>query len=105
MLLEPLPFPRLRREDEVDDVAREQAQRAVVRVGRLLAIAARDHVPIRRERLAEGGGVPDAGVGPVQEEPALDRLLEAALRNIHRQPTLNPLGLEPPEIHGLAPSR
>jgi hypothetical protein len=47
VLLEPLPFLRLRGEDEVHHVARQEAERAVVVLGAAFAVAA-------GRRLAEG---------------------------------------------------
>jgi hypothetical protein len=67
--LEPLPLPRLGGQHEVGHVAREQAQRAVVGVGRPLAIAAGNHVAVGGEGLSERGAVPAAVVGPAPQEP------------------------------------
>ena len=64
VLLELLPFLRLRGQDEIHHVTRQQAKRAVIVLGPALAIAA---------RVALRGGLEQAG---------LDGLLKASLRNV-----------------------
>ena len=82
VLLELLPLLRLRGEDEVHHVARQQAERAVVVLRLALAVAARRRVAVGRRRLADSGRVAGASVGAVLEQPALDRLLEGALGDL-----------------------
>jgi hypothetical protein len=77
VLLELLPQLGLRREDEIDYVARDKAKSAVVVLGRSLSIAAGERVTIRR---AGNNGISCAGVRPSMEKRTLDRFLEACAR-------------------------
>jgi hypothetical protein len=85
VLSEPLPFLRLRGQDEVDHVARQQAERAVVVLGTAPAVAARRRLAEQRGRLAYAGRVPGACVRPVREQAALDRLLERPFGDLGAQ--------------------
>ncbi len=85
VLLEPFPLLRLRGEDEVHHVARDEAERAVVVRGRALAVTARQGVAIGQRRLADNSRVSGTGIGAVLEQPALDGLLEAALGDLWTQ--------------------
>ena len=77
-----LPLLRLGGQDEVNHVTREEAEPAVVVLRPAFPIAARRAIAVGRERLANGHGVPRTGVGPVLEERALDRFLEASLGDL-----------------------
>lgn len=93
VLFEPFPFLGLCREDEVDDVARNEAERRVILFGRPLAVASRRGFAVRRRLFADAAHLPGTGVRPIPEQPALDRLLEAALRDFHRFPPFFPMAL------------
>ena len=79
VLGELLPLPGLGGEHEVHDVARQEAERAVVVLGAPLAVAARRRIAPGRRHLADAGRVSGAGVGAVLEQRALDGFLEGAL--------------------------
>src|SRR5690606_24646221 len=82
VLLELLPFLGLRGEDEVQHVARQQAERAVVVLGLALAVTAGRGLAVRRRTFPDRRRVARAGVGAILEQPALDRLLEGALGDL-----------------------
>jgi hypothetical protein len=73
---------RVGRQDEVQRVAREESERAVVVVRKALVVAARRPVAVGRRCLADGAGVASAGIGAELEQPALDRFLEGALGDL-----------------------
>jgi hypothetical protein len=88
MLLQLRPFARLRGEDEVEHVTRDEAEFAVVVVGRAPPVAAGNWlVAVRRRRFADDGGQLRAGIGTVEEKCALDRVFEAAFGNSHGHAT------------------
>ena len=83
VLLELLPRLRLRGQQEVDDVGRDQAERAVVVLRPAPEVAARQRlVPEFRSRLPNRRRVVRAGVRPVAQQRALDRLFECPLGNL-----------------------
>src|SRR5690606_10305071 len=90
VLRELLPFLRLRGEDEVDDVARQQAERAVVVLRPALAVTARRVLAVRRRSFADRRRVARASVGAVLQQGALYRLLESALGDVDRHGLLVP---------------
>ena len=80
----PISREGLARNRSFNYVTRQQAEPPVVVLWPPFPVASRDGaIAVRRERLANGRGVPRAGVGPVLEERTLDRLLEAALGDSH----------------------
>jgi hypothetical protein len=82
VLREPLPLLGLCGEHEVHRVARQEAQRPVVVLGRALAEAAGRRVAVGRRGLADGVRRARAGVRAVREQTARDRLLEGALGDL-----------------------
>ena len=93
VLFEPFPFLGLGGEDEVDDVAREEAERRVIFFGRPLAISSRRGFAVRRRLFSDAARLPGAGVRPIPEQPALDRFFEAPLRDFHRFPPFSSTAL------------
>src|SRR5207245_1672279 len=90
VLPQPLPLLGLGSQDEIVHVPRDQAERAVVMLGALLPISPRHRiVAVGRRRLPDRSGVARAGIGPVPEERALDRLLEIPLCDLDRHATLS----------------
>src|SRR5690606_22698943 len=82
VLLELFPFLRLRGEDEVHDIARQEAERAVVVFGLAPAVAAGQVVTVGRRGLADRRRVARAGAGAVLQRRALDRLLKGAFGDL-----------------------
>jgi hypothetical protein len=85
-----IPLLRLGREDEVDRIAGEEAERAVVVLRLPLPVAAGDRFAAGRGRFPDAVCLVGAGVRAVAEETALDRLLEGALGDVggHGAPPL-----------------
>ena len=83
VLLEPLPRLRLGGEDEVEDVARDQAPRAVVVVRRAAEVAAgRAKGDVGREDLAYPGGFTGHSVRVDGDQGLLDGCFEGALGDV-----------------------
>ena len=83
VLLELLPFHRLGGQEEIDDVGWNQAEPPVVVLRSALAVAPWHRlVAVRQRRLLHCGRIARAGIGPVPQQRALDRLLEGPLRDL-----------------------
>jgi hypothetical protein len=79
VLGEPPPLLGLGGEHEIRRVARDQAQRPVVVFGQPPSVAARRHfAPWRLRRLSNADDSLLAGVRPIAQEPAFDRIFEGA---------------------------
>jgi len=95
VLFEPFPFLGLRRYDEVDDVARDEAQRSIIFFRPPLPKAARREFAIRRPLFADPGTLADAGIRPISEQPVLDGFFKASFRDFHRLPPFLSTALRP----------
>ena len=83
MLLQPLPLLRLSGQQEVEHVARNQAQPAVVVLRPAPEVAARRWVlAVNRFQLPHRRWIARAGVWPMPQQRTLDRLLEGALGDL-----------------------
>src|SRR5713101_1557248 len=87
VLLELLPLPGLRGENEVHHVARQEAERAVVLLGAALAVATRRRLAVGRRWFADDRRVTRARIRAVEEKPALDRFLERTLGDLDAHAT------------------
>ncbi len=84
VLLELFPFLGLGRQDEIDDVARQEAERRVVLLGRALAKTAGRELAVGHRLFADARCFLLAGIRPKPQERALDRLLEASFGDFNR---------------------
>ena len=83
VLLQPLPLLRLGGQQEVEHVARNQAEPAVVVLRPAPEVAARRWVlAVGRPRLPHRRCIARAGVGTVPQQRTLDRLLEGTLGDL-----------------------
>src|SRR5712692_5758075 len=87
VLLELLPLLGLRGENEVHHVARQEAERAVVLLGTALAVATRRRLAVGRRWFADDRRVARACIRAVEEQPALDPLLEGTLGDLDAHAT------------------